>query len=279
MIISLIQSLVNTFGIGGIFFGTVGIEFFQYLCYNDYGKVVSLWFSVVDDESSIVKEVASLIRKEIAHISIDIDCYTSARAFIENYTFQKYDAIFLDIDMPEINGFALARDLRNKNDDTPIVYITCREDLIYQSFRYKPIGFIRKQYLQSELPYAVESVLSEIQRGKPTIEVTEPKKLGGKSYIIHINQITHIESLKHYAYIHLISEKQVVVRQSLNYFLEQPEFEDFVITTNGVIANLFLAKIIGDSIVFDNGTKLYITRRRLPEVLSKYKTCKKKVLI
>lgn len=190
-----------------------------------------------------------------------------------------YHAIFLDIDMPDINGFALAQSLRDKNDDTPIVYVTGRDDLIYRSFRYKPIGFIRKQYLQSELPYAIESVLSEIQKQSSVISVTEPKKLGGKSYLIHVNQISYIESVKHYAYIHLISGRQIVVRQSLNYYLEQPEFEDFVIITNGVIVNLFLAKIIGDTVVFENGTKLYISRRRLTEVLSKYKKCKKKVLI
>ena len=87
-------------------------------------------FAVVDDEPGILKQIPVLIRQFSPDIIIEADTFSNSSDFLNTYTNQNYDALFLDIDMPDINGFALAEHLRNQNDLIPIVYITAKDDLI-----------------------------------------------------------------------------------------------------------------------------------------------------
>ena len=83
-------------------------------------------FAVVDDEPGILKQIPVLIRQFSPDIKIETDTFSSSSEFLNTYTSQKYDALFLDIDMPDMNGFALAEYLRHQSDLVPIVYITAR---------------------------------------------------------------------------------------------------------------------------------------------------------
>lgn len=132
-------------------------------------------FAVVDDEPGILKQIPVLIRQFSPDIIIEADTFSNSSDFLNTYTNQNYDALFLDIDMPDINGFALAEHLRNQNDLIPIVYITAKDDLIIQAFRYKALGFVRKQFIEKELPYALSTIMNEIHKDDDMIEVTETR--------------------------------------------------------------------------------------------------------
>ena len=142
--------------------------------------------AVVDDEPGILKQIPVLIRQFSPDIKIETDTFSSSSEFLSAYTSQKYDALFLDIDMPDMNGFALAEHLRHQSDLVPIVYITARDDLMIQAFRYKALGFVRKQFIESELPYAISTIMNEIHKDDDMIEVTETRSEGGhKQHYVH----------------------------------------------------------------------------------------------
>ena len=130
-------------------------------------------FAVVDDEPGILKQIPVLIRQFSPDIKIETDTFSSSSEFLSAYTNPKYDALFLDIDMPDMNGFALAEHLRHQSDLVPIVYITARDDLMIQAFRYKALGFVRKQFIDIELPYALSTIINEIHKDDDMIEVNK----------------------------------------------------------------------------------------------------------
>ena len=173
-----------------------------------------------------------------------------------------YDAVFLDIDMPAINGFDLSQKIYEKNNSVPIVYITSRDDLIIHAFRYKPLGFVRKQFIASELPYALTTILKEINRKSPSITITETRFAGGRTYCIQIEEITFLESEKHNVKIQLLTGESYTVREALSYYLNLPEFKDFVLINSGTMVNLAHIKLVSDTISLKNGTILYVSRRK-----------------
>lgn len=236
-------------------------------------------FAVVDDEPGVLKQIPSLIRQYASDIVLETDTFNSSSEFLNAYTKHKYDALFLDIDMPQMNGFELAEHLRAKNDLVPIVYITARDDLMMRAFRYKTLGFVRKQYIEKELPFALSTVLKELHIDDDSIDVTETRSLGGHTYHISVKEIMYIESDRHNVLIHMTDGHVITERCPLSYYIDHEKFHHFTAISTGIIVNLSLILLSEDAVSFSNGEKLYISRRKIPSVRAAYLNNMEKVLI
>lgn len=236
-------------------------------------------FAVVDDEPGILKEIPMLLKQFLPDVIIETDLFSSSSTFLNAYTEKKYDALFLDIDMPDINGFELAEYIRHQNDLVPIVYITVRDDLMIQAFRYKALGFVRKQFIEGELPFALSTIMSELHKSNVTIEVTETRSKGGHTYLIYVEQIMYIENDRHNVTINMIDGRKITVRSPLSYFVTHENFQHFVAISTGIIVNLSLIELTVDAVCLPNGEKLFISRRKIASVRAAYLNNLKKVLI
>ena len=236
-------------------------------------------FAIVDDEDAVLCQIPAMICRLSKHTQIQCDCFSDAQSFLLKYASQKYDALFLDIDMPGINGFDLTQHLRDCGDLIPIVYITGRDDLIIHAFRYKALGFVRKQLLEKELSYALSTVFSELQKEEKLITVKTILSEGGGSETIRISEIAYLESSRHNISIHLLSNKVLTTRNLLSTYSEAPEFEHFVLISAGILVNLAHITLKADRIRFRNGEELLISRRRIKAVREAYLEFRKKVLI
>ena len=236
-------------------------------------------FAIVDDEYAVLCKIPEMINRLSKHTQIQCDCFSDAQSFLLKYSLQKYDALFLDIDMPEINGFVLTQQLRNCGDPIPIVYITGRDDLITHAFRFKALGFVRKQALEKELSYALSTVLSELKKEDKLITVKTILLEGGSTETIRIDEITYLEAFHHNIVIHLLCNKTLTTRNLLSAYSEAPEFEHFVLISAGLLVNLAHITLKADKVVFYNGEELLISRRRIKMVREAYLEFRKKVLI
>ena len=238
-------------------------------------------FAVVDDEPGILKQIPSLIRQYASDMMLETDTFNSSSEFLSAYTKHKhkYDVLFLDIDMPQMNGFELAEYLRANHDLVPIVYITARDDLMIQAFRYKALGFVRKQHIDSELPFALSTVMKELHIDNDTIDLTETRSFGGRTYHISVKEIMYIENDHHNVNIHKTDGQIITVRCPLSYFIEHEKFHHFTLISTGVIVNLSLIELSEDAVLFSNGEKLFISRRKISSVRAAYLNNMEKVLI
>ena len=103
-------------------------------------------FAVIDDDPHILTILPELIRANVNGIGVEIICFGSGKEYLEDHSVTNINALFLDIDMPEYSGFDLAVELQRRNENIPIVYVTGRDDLIINAFRYRPVGFVRKHF-------------------------------------------------------------------------------------------------------------------------------------
>ncbi len=235
-------------------------------------------FALVDDNLEILEQIPSIIKSLIPYYEVVVDCFQNAHQLLDVYKKKKYDVLFLDIDMPEISGFDLTCIIKDTNPNAHIIYLTGRDDLITNAFRYRPLGFVRKQNIDSELPFAIETILKVLDKEELKITITETRAKGGRTHTILIKQIQYIESCNHALTFHL-DNQELYVRESLSHFMDMPEFRDFVAINSGVIVNLAHIKLVKDSVVFEDDTTLFISRRKLPEVIKSYLNYTKKVLI
>ncbi|WP_217214076.1 LytTR family DNA-binding domain-containing protein [Streptomyces sp. AC550_RSS872] len=127
------------------------------------------------------------------------------------------DVVFLDINMPGLDGLDLARLLTGFATPPLVVFVTAHEDFAVQAFDLKAVDYVlkpvRKERLAEAVRRAVElraaSRRDAAQRDTtPRIPVSEPDpdhipvELGGVTRFVAVDDITHVEAQGDYARLH-----------------------------------------------------------------------------
>ncbi len=116
--------------------------------------------AICDDDTIFLSIIKNEIEVELLKNKLDfyIDTYDNSEKLLEIVNSINYDLLFLDIDMPNITGIELVNNYFNKSD-IGIVFVSNRDDLVFDALRCQPINFIRKQHLRDELPTVIESFI------------------------------------------------------------------------------------------------------------------------
>ncbi|WP_432083182.1 LytR/AlgR family response regulator transcription factor [Streptomyces sp. WAC 04229] len=120
------------------------------------------------------------------------------------------DVVFLDIQMPGLDGLDLARLLTGFARPPLIVFVTAHEDFAVQAFDLEAVDYVLKPVRRERLAEAVRRAVE--QRGatlpSPRIPVHEPDpdhitvELGGVARFVPVDDITHAEAQGDYARLH-----------------------------------------------------------------------------
>ena len=69
--------------------------------------------------------------------------FTSGRELLASMERTRYQIVLLDIEMPDMDGIAVGRQIRDRGDNTPIIFVSECESRVFESFLIQPLGFVR----------------------------------------------------------------------------------------------------------------------------------------
>ena len=125
-----------------------------------------LKIAVVDDEivfvESLINKITAVCEK--LNLEFKIDKYSNGFDILENYS--KYHLIFLDIEMPSIDGIATAKrinELKGSAEIPFIVYVTSHDELVFDALKSFPYSFIRKSKIESDLLLVILFILKKLK--------------------------------------------------------------------------------------------------------------------
>lgn len=75
-----------------------------------------------------------------------------------------FDVVFLDIDMPGLDGISLAKLLTAQEPAPAILFLSNKDELVFRALQVRPLRFLRKTYFEAEIDDAVGAVLRHLQR-------------------------------------------------------------------------------------------------------------------
>jgi len=112
---------------------------------------------VVDDEESLADLIGSALRLA----GYTTTTATSGFDALRSVKTGQPDLIVLDVNLPDINGFEVCRRLRRDGVQTPVIFLTARDDLedLRQGFRMGGDDYMTKPFSLEELALRVEAVL------------------------------------------------------------------------------------------------------------------------
>lgn len=87
---------------------------------------------------------------------------------LESYKKGHFDLCIFDVMMPKKDGFTLAREIREKDREMPIVFLTAKtmKDDVLEGFRIGADDYISKPFNSEELLFRIHAILKRSQQGK-----------------------------------------------------------------------------------------------------------------
>lgn len=152
--------------------------------------------AICDDEKKIVEDITFKIKTEFNKrtIKVGIIGFDDSRNLMGYLEKGHIDVIFLDIDMPYFSGMDIAGFINQNRLNTIIIFVTSHDALVYQTFDYRPFGFMRKGYLDTELSPLVDRVIKELDDRKEELVINK----GQEIIRIPFNEILYVEGDKNY---------------------------------------------------------------------------------
>lgn len=224
--------------------------------------------AICDDEKSAIE----LIKRELGKVAeklqivMDIYEYQTGGKLLEEITKQKIEVVFLDIDMPGMSGMETANCLMEQCPLLNIIFLTNREDLVFQALKYRPFRFIRKSHIRNELAESVAAAMKKIASEMYVVSFGRGKIEGKYA----IKDILYIESQKHYLNIHMQDEVHRF-RGKISDCEKGLGDYGFVRVHKGYLVNIrYIEYFLSDTVVLDNKERIPVSRNRAEEIKVQY---------
>ena len=136
-----------------------------------------LEIAVCDDDSCFLKYLSNLLcgLGDDYGISVEVESFHDGRLLLERIRQGKrYDLIYLDIQMKEMDGIKAAKMIREMDWTVQLVYITSYEKYMKQVFAEAPIGFLVKPLKEDEMEKLFIHIISQ---GHPVFRKTTSEDL------------------------------------------------------------------------------------------------------
>lgn len=233
------------------------------------GNKILVKIAVCDDDSiflnELVKQITQLFQSGDKAMEYHIDPFEDGGGLLKYWDNEVYDIVFLDIEMPGTSGILVADRIRMRNPYVKILFITNRDDLVFSSIQYRPFRFIRKNYLENELPEAINALINKLHQENKYLTVS----FNGAKTNIKIINIHYIESCKHDIYIYTLHDT-FRIKGNLIKLENQLEPYGFIRTHSGYVVNSrYIFSIDKTQVVLNDGREIPLSRYRVETVKHK----------
>lgn len=222
--------------------------------------------ALCDDDSHFLERLHQSVDLWFTEHQIVSSCteYLSAKALWNSIETTGFDIFFLDIEMPEIDGMELARQIREALPDSVIIFLTSHDEFAPDGYRVQALRYLSKltwkQYLSEALSAAMEQ-----QEKQPTGSLAVSHY--GNIHRILYRDILYIRHISRYCQIVTKAGKTIQDERGIKRLFEIIEDERFIFIDRGAFINLdYIQKIENGEAVMINGDSLPISRRLLPQV-------------
>lgn len=224
--------------------------------------------AICDDIDEICFKIKYVLQ-ETADNEI-IDCFSNGQDLIKSMLSENYDIVYLDIEMPGVNGIKTSEELQKINRSVIIIFVSSYSCYVTKAFRVNAFQFLLKNNLTREdITFEYKRALERYNKEHYKYCV---RQKSGISYF-SINKIAYIESANRHLYIKFSDGTSLEYRGRLD--KEEVELTpyNFVRVHESFLVNISLINIVkGDNIIMNtiSKEKIPISRKYKENVLYSY---------
>ncbi len=239
---------------------------------------------IIDDEIHWIQELKLMLNEYCPDVII-AGQYCSSREGLEAIKRLKPDLVFLDIEMPGMNGFELLEQFTEIS--FAVIFTTCYDQYAIKAIRFSALDYLLKPVLYKELIRAVKKVedkrdlplagqfqvlLDQIRiKGNDFNKLAVPTLEGFE--LIPVDQLMRCNANDNYTCFYLKDKNKIIACRTLKEIEEQlREFKFFIRVHHSHIVNLNeVVKYIrgeGGHLILSDGTSINVSKSRKDKLLN-----------
>lgn len=205
---------------------------------------------ICDDEYANSEILKKHIEKYVADrcLKADICATTSPKDILE--TENVYDLAFLDIQMPDIDGITVAKELKNRNQKVVIFFVTAFDEYQDEAMDLHAFRFFEKPFDPQRLYASLDKALQYIDETYVDLFLYN----GGEDKKILVDDIVYIRRENRKTILHTKDGKEYVTRRDLNQWMEELPNTFFYQIHKSFLVNLHYITKNSYSVIWLNDT-------------------------
>lgn len=221
--------------------------------------------AIVEDEESMAESLKDYVNRELQKTGMEagIDVFSCGRHLLyELEDGKKYELYLMDIELPDIQGIELARQMRNYSKEAYLIYITSHTEFAVDGYEQKAFRFIPKDQIEERLGKALRELASQEDRGMSWYVI---EKSSGCEKIAYRDIVYLYKDRKNVVFV--TTHRNISERITLSQVYEKLNSEEFLFLDRSYLVNLrHVMKIQSSEVYLRDGTTLYVSRYHVQEV-------------
>ena len=240
---------------------------------------------IIDDEAKNIKLLQQMHEIHCKQVTV-IATEQKAKNGLQLIAELKPQIVFLDIEMPHLNGFDLLKQLEPVNFE--VIFVTAFSHYAVEAFEHHATGYITKPINTEKLIGAVATAIKRIEEKKinknlfSLIELNSRQSTPDKIPLsttnglvfVKLTDIMYCESSGNYTCFYLCDDKKILVSRQLGEYEKLLPESTFIRIHDKYIIQLNYIKEYtkgsGGEVVLENGKELPVASRRKEEFLSRF---------
>lgn len=187
---------------------------------------------------------------------------SDVKSAIKVADFSEYQIVFLDVEMPDMNGLELAAALRKKNPDIIIIIVTNYTNYVYDAFSLQVYSYIYKDDMDIKIPDILRKAVDEINDSSKMFTYKIQREEG----MINVRRIKYFQVNLHHMEMYTEDDtiefveamKSVEARLDNNVFVR--------INRNNIINVRYVEEVRDDYVLLAGGVKLPLSPKYVNEI-------------
>ncbi len=222
---------------------------------------------ILDDRENL-KNGLSVFHTLEPSVNFLIKEFDSGSAFLNEYDSGAFSIVFLDIQMPGINGIESANRLRHMDSETLIVFCSTSREYAFDAFPIHPFDYLVKPYTQDRLNSVLSEMIRVVSKEEPVIEIRIPRD----TILVPLKSIISASSHGHSVDIVLDDGNKLVSTMKYSELEKQLLVNNRFLSCNrGIIINMdHVRSLDGDLFRMKNGSAFPLKIRERSKIVSHY---------
>lgn len=225
--------------------------------------------AICDDEVVFIDKISELLQKYAKKKKFNFQLHTfSDPSALQDEIMDGsvYNIYLLDVEMPGLDGFSLAKLIRNVQPLVPILFLTSHIEMSREGYKVDALRYVSKLSLNEELIEALDAALTEAEKvEKNFLTVTYYHDIVRIPY----DEILYVQRVMRYLEIHTCRQGTVNTGRGIKEIFKKIGDERFVFISRSCFVNLDHVQQLSEAFIkMDSDESLPISRKMLSGVKS-----------
>lgn len=231
-----------------------------------------LQIAICDDMPEELAHLESLLEeyKKQQELTIELSSFSSGFHFLEDISLnKKFDICFLDIYMPSLTGIETAKELRQLDKETQLVFTTSSTEFALEGYKVQACNYLVKPVGKGDFFLAMDEMLRKSRINRE--DSMSLSTINGVQ-ILPFSRIAMIEPDKNHTFVHLRNKEKITTLLSFGELRELLVSRDhFYMISRSVVVNFdVVTGTKGDVLLLETGEEILIPRRRKQEITTAF---------